>query len=724
VRLTQQTLMRTSRRVRGGGRAGPIRARWCHRARAVTVLGAVVCGTVAGGATPIGSAAPLDTGAPTLTVEAGVSSFYDPGDHVVISATVEASQVFQGSLSTRSEPSGTVVSRDVDVAGGTTKTFRLIVSTARQAPEPLTVQLLDQDGSPVADRVITLKVAEEVELVGVLPAMASRAGDVPEKVNLATATGTALIDELAVDVLTLGTGALDVFDSIVATSGEINALTPDARGSLGAWLQRGGRLLLDDSSNLGWIPDEWAVGDAGYSLAGRGEIRLLDGAASAGEWASFIEPSGSLYSEMPNLFFGGGTGGSVDNIQSTLASRAGVRLPSLTPILIVLAAYLLVVSVLVFVILKLRRRLTMAWLVIPLLALTSAAIIAVAGGQWRESGRPAAATFVDGNPLGAVAQTSVLAFSRDGGSVVVNAPSGWQSDSEASQTLGRLDATPQVDTGAQSTALRIRLEAGQVSTAVLTGPTANPGIVVDAQLDQDGRNATGTVRNAGAHVLRDVAVFSTSAVDVVGDVAPGASVAFSVAVANSPIPNGAGIPNEWRSDGDESGADASIAEPAVWDQAGRSQLLRPSGLIRVAGWTDARPSDLAEEGLSTRSLVSTLAVIQAGPGSLDAALVRADNVRPTFSEFANRFGDDSTFRFLLPPTALGQLVTIEVPAGVREVEVWTGTRWQLLKVEQRRVLPPPSATATGALLVRLPFDEFGRSSGVAPTVRGRTAQDV
>lgn len=685
--------------------------------------------TVLAALLPSASAAPAAAGTATLEVQAGLRGWHDPGDHVVVSASISADEVFNGRVEVVAG-SGAVVAHDVQVAGGTTKTLLLVAPTSLDT-QPIDVRLYS--GSElVSKQSVAMKVAETVELVGVLPALVTRVGELPEQANMATEAGKVQLAELAPEQMALGSSALDVFDSIVGTSADLRSLQPAQRAALLGWLNRGGRLLLDDSGNLDALPQAWRPGSAGWALAGRGEVRIVDGKASEGMWASIIEPSGESTSESAGMF---GAGEQLGNVQQDLALRAGVKLPSMVPLLVPLVAYWAIVSVVLFFVLKSLRRLTLAWVAIPLLAALTALAVVWYGQQWRSVGKPAAATFVDGYPGGGDATTSVLTFSRDGGTSRVSLPAGWQSDSEVAWYFdGSGGLSPEVVPNADGTRLQVQLEPGQVTTANVLGPTTDVGLVASAQVS--GSKVVGTVTNNSTVTLHQVAVFGTGGADAVGDLAPGQSAGFGINAAA--LPNGFTLADRvWRGtsaagtrsgssgSGDQLAAGAEIAELGIWSNASFGRVLYPSGMVRVAGWTTEMPGDVRiGGGLTTTTVVTSLARVQPGGATLPAAAVRSAMVRSPFTRFGNGT-DDTVYRYVLPPEVQGgQRLVVELPVGLSSVEVWNGRGWVKAQASKRLVVLAPTSINDGVVMLRIPNDGMFFPGDQSPTVRGATAEDA
>ena len=653
-------------------------------------------------------ASPAHAAEPTFTIEAGVQSWFDPGDHVVVAATVEADELFDGRVDVVAA-SGAVVTRSVEVAGGTTKTVYLVAPTTLDSLD-LDVRLYDGDDLLVR-RSVTLKAAEEAELVGVLPGLRTRAGELPESVRLGGEMGTAFFQELTSERLSLGGAALDVYDTVVAVSADIRALTPAQRAALLGWVNRGGRLLLDDAGDLGSLPAEWRPGSAGYALAGRGEIRLIEGKATEGGWAGFIEPSGGSNSESEQMFFGE----QFSTVQEDLARRAGVELPSLLPVLVPLLVYWLLVSIVLFIVLRAMRRLTLAWVAVPLLAALTGGGVLLYGNHWRDVGQPAVATFVDGYPGGGDSISSILLFSRDGGRSAVELPSGWQSDSEVSYQFGAIRGTitPEVEATGEGSRIQVLLDAGQVTTAHVTGPATDAGLEVTATVE--GGQVVGTVTNVGPVALKEVAVFGPGGADLVGDLAPGKSAEYTFDA--DALPPGFSLADRvWRATSDPRATDATVVELGIWSNAGSGRVLFPSGMVRAAGWTTERAPAALLDATST-TVVSTTARVLPGDGSLHEGAVRWATVRSPFTRFGNGLGDQ-IYRYVLPPEAVDEPLRLSVIADLDEVELWSGSGWVKAEVDGRTVIVPPAAVRDGVVMVRFPNDGMFFGPDSAPTLHG------
>lgn len=683
------------------------------RRTAGALLAALVAAVALAPAHPVSGATTA-----TMEVTAGLRGWYDPGDHIVVAAEVSADEVFTGRVEVVA-PSGAVVAKEIQVAGGTTKTLLLVAPTSFDN-SPIDVRLTS-GGQLVAKAAVAMKMAEEVELIGVLPALATRVGDLPEQVNLATDAGKAQLTELSLEQMALGAAALDVFDTVVATAADVRSLQPDQRASLLGWINRGGRLLLDDGdgASLDALPTEWRPGAAGWALAGRGEVRLVDGAASSGRWASIIEPSSATASEMSGFF---GSTEQLGSVQQDLARRAGVALPSMVPLLVPLIAYWAIVSVVLFVVLKSLRRMTLAWVAIPLIAVLTAGAVVWYGQQWRSEGKPAASVFVDGFPGGGDSTASLLTFSRDGGTVKVGLPAGWQSDSEVAWYTGGIsDVAPVVQPGSDGARMSVRLEPGQVTTANLIGPTGDTGLGAEAWIAGD--RVEGTVTNNSPVTLHEVAVFGPGGAQALGELAPGATAEFSLDADALPV-GFSRADRVWQTTSDPRAASDEIAEFGIWTNAGFSRVLYPSAMVRAAGWTTELPDGMdIGGGHTTTTVVTNVAPIQPRGSTLDAATVRWSMVRTPFSQNGNGTAD-TIYRYVVPPgTQLGQRTVLELPVGLDKIELWNGSGWVSAKATKRIVTVPTVSLRSGVVMARIPNDGQFFPGDQQPVLRGATPKD-
>jgi len=665
---------------------------------------------VVGSSPAVAGEAPDEPVPVTLTLTPTVGSGGEQGDHIVMRVAVTAAELVEGTLSVGLDSGNLVVNQPLQVPAGTTKEVLAVITLDNEG----WVQAELSDGDEVvAEERQRIRIEPGVERVGVLAQLAARTAERPEQLTMATDLGRAELAALPSEVLDLGVIALDAFDIVVGTGDDLRDLSADQRAALLLWVHLGGRLLLDDAGGLDALPEPWRpVAGATYAWAGRGEVRLVDGAASAGEWAELIQPTG-VRSE--RLDFGSDV---MLDPQSGLASRAGFELPNLTPLIGGLLVYGFVIGPVVYLVLRRRRRLTFGWVLIPALAVLAAGTIVVAGDHFRSGGHATSSTYVETSPVGAVALTNTLTISSGGGTSAVGLPGGWQ-PLGLDFFFGGAGLPASIETATVGFEHRQTLEPGQVAANGFSGPWATTDLQVTAAVD--GRQITGTVINRTGADLHDVAVFAGTSAELVGDVAAGASATWAV-----PIPRDLGMfgqragavwPPPFMAEGQPG---AGLVEWGVLGSASSQWEPYPTGLARAVGWheTPAGPIELGDEATHVTA-VAALAPIDPGGAAPSVATIRTVVVRsPILAINANGFGGgDVVMRYLLPPGASPAGLVLRTADGFDfgdeiDVEAWDGTAWTDLADDRDddRVVPVPAAAVVdGVVLVRL-TNEMGDPS--------------
>jgi hypothetical protein len=674
---------------------GRTRAGHPHPTAADIVL-AVLTAAAASLSIPFGPA----SAATELEVTIGVNGRFEPNDSIIVHAQVTAGELIDGEIVTTADTIETTVRQTIEVPAGTTKDFYLLVPSAWDRAR-VEVSIRD-GGDEVASAVGTARMADG-ELVGVLPRLASRIGELPDDdVPLGAELGDAVIGTLVPEVIDLGPAALRGYDSIVAGDDDLAELSEDQREALWAWVSTGGTLLLDDEAANADLPEDWRVGDAGYAWADLGEIRLTDGAATAGRWADVIPPT--VPGNSPGAFFGTEMMFGPDGPNSDLAARAGLDLPTIAPLAIGLAVYGFVLGPVIYLVLRRLRRLTLGWLVIPGLAVVTAGGVALAGGGALRSGDPAATVFLQNTVAGrSYAVSNVLTFSSSGGSAELDIPAGWALQG-TTFFWGDGSMIPITITrnGNGTSAASVELEATQANVRTYAGTTTGVGLTTTAEVD--GGHIVGTVTNNTDHAFTDVAVFAGAGQAKVGELAPGETADWQIGTPRdlrfSWDSRGARVWGDpWNERGEFQVGEGLNAEWGMWGIASMDLDLFPTGMVRVVGWTDGIGSTLLDAGDSTVTGASTVVSIDSG-SRVNAATVRVAAVRGPFG-FAVAPANEMVIRYLLPPgTAPGDLfLTGADDVDVDEISFWDGEQWIASDATLDAIPVPEQAVRDGTLLV-------------------------
>ncbi|MDQ1428709.1 MAG: hypothetical protein QOK39_2185 [Acidimicrobiaceae bacterium] len=712
----------------------------------VLVLVGVVVGLRPAGAAPASplpaaaSAAALASApAPArLVVDAGDSGGFIPGRPLPVRVEVTTDVLVAGQLVVSTGSSR--LARPVQIPGGSTQRFELVVPTPANSPQ-LSLQVSLMAGrTRLAAANATVNALPDTEVVGILPELLVGQG-VPGSTPLSVDAGTARFVAVSEQDLAAAPASLGPLSVLALGSDDLGRLTPALRQAVLSWTAAGGRLLIDASpaDSIAGLPTAWIPANGSHAAAGRGEVVLTSGAMAAGRWAGLVDPAGhSNGAGDPSNFTGQPLGVS-------LATTAGLSRPKLRWLIAFLLVYIAVVGPVSFIFLRRRRRAELLWIVIPVVAIVFAATSYAVGSSQRSGLRIVHGTIVDAT-AGDGTEVSYIGVSSPGEATTrLQAPQGW--------VLGRYDDPTGMTSAGTSTFNatlvdqgvdgQLQLSAGQFAIFQASGPTRFPGqLVVSAGSGSDG-HADGIVTNATPYPLHDVTVLIGALGTDVGTLAPGDKATWKI---NGEPTSGAGFIVEQQlwgqsatdqkffgfapgvgpittNPGDPSvaGRPADTASPAnlaVWASApdGLAPGTRGSGTAVAVGWTDRyHPSVVvAGHGQPTKGATAVVgtAPVAATTSVGDLALVRRV-IRGALTQvgpgmFMNTNGSDPTIvAWSLPPAAAGHALSLSVPAGAGNVNVWSAadkTRRQVANTGTGNVnngfvpapfvttIPPPAPT--------------------------------
>lgn len=670
------------------------------------------------------AAASADT---TMRAEAAVPILPAAGGYVPLEVTVVADRLIDGWLvlpgtDPRFGPGPGLVQIPVQVPGGSEKTFVLLAPTSSFGPmggdgdRQFRIVLIDTDGNNVAERTVTVGSSPWTEAVGVLPDLHGQIR-LPEDSALRVEAGDAAFHPLTPLVLEAGVDALDAYTTIVGSSGDLEALSPGARASVLSWVSQGGILLVDASAApVRGLPDAWQPTE-GWSFAGAGEIRLVDGAATSGDWDEILEPTSgeaSIRSMRTGQAGSNGIDGAV-SLNGSLASDAGFRLPDFRALLVGLAVYALLIGPIAFVVLARNRKRMAFWAVVPAGSLIATVVFVIVGTSFRSGADSAQTGVLEQSATGSWGQVTALVGSNRGGDVELRFPQGWVGTQDpmagtetfrmggtfSSSSSGTQRSVAVVPGGSASTA-RVELGPGEYQLVSASGPVDGAkGLDVRAEV-VDGK-ARGTVRNDSGSALRAVVVLSGQRATLVGDLAAGEERSFDVGGAAAAMPEVAlwDLSTEVISSNAEfgfGGVGMAISEPtiaclgdacgagaeplavpfpkrtpegetnpvngAAWFSylAGAGASLRTSDQVTAVGWTDgtASPLELGGGAAVDRGRIAMVTRTNVAPsGRLDTTGVRIDRVRGTDLRNIRRGDADLAVngpltRVVLPPLVDGR----------------------------------------------------------------------
>ncbi|MGH9280269.1 MAG: hypothetical protein ACRD12_19480 [Acidimicrobiales bacterium] len=649
---------------------------------AATALTVLVAGWMITTATATARAA---AAAATLEVEAGYAGTYIPGQPVPVRVRVTADRLLSAPLEVTLNGPPTAVR--IEVPGGTTKDFLIVMPMSAGATRATTVTARLPDGSrtPPAATASLVPIGDE-EVVGLFPgALGGRAapGPAPLAVDVGTARFVAL-GPLEIDRVPDSLAALA---TIGVGGDELARMAPSVRAGLLRWVEAGGRLLVDapPGSPVPGLPDDWQPGDERRAGAGAGEVRLTAGAMAGGRWAGLVEPTRRPSNE--DFFFGGGP-----PLGGVLAGEAGFRVPRFSWLVGFLVLYVAVVGPVLYLVLRRRRRPELGWVAIPVIALLFTTASYAGGRNLRPSAPLVHGTILSTGAHGSTAITFVGVSSRSGGTARLAYPPGWLAGGGAEAGVDLASMTEVNTTGSGGPEGRVPLDAGQFAVVSGRGPAGVQGqLEVHASSDADGV-VTGTVRNGTPFDLDGLALLVGNSGTRLGPLAAGQMQEWTV--------NGAGIPlggqppvefTIWgRPAMTESSQRDMLTSLALWNAARRAGVPTPDrGQPVAVGWTRQYELPVTSGDSDARPRGQTLVlgtgpVIVRGPRATDVS-VQTQVVRSS----APRGG--TVVRFGLPdvdhtidPAKLILRTTMSA------AEVWNGEAWAALPCSGPTCQPVPA----------------------------------
>ena len=653
----------------------------------------------------------------SLVVEAGYGGYGQPGRPFPLLIAVTADVLFVGELQISSPDSGLAIARQVEIPAGTTREFTVVWDGSPWGDS--TVVGLVAGGEVVASAGVRLIEQQNVDLVGVFPALGDRG--LPDRAPLVVDAGEAMLFGVDPAGLAVGWAVLAPLDIVVATAADLRGLDRAGLDALLGWVNRGGRLMVDEpvGTEIPGVPAAWQPDGARPQMAGQGEIIVTNGRASSGHWDAMFEPAPTRSIREDEAWGEVGRFWGFEPLSWALGRDADVELPSAGWLAALVGAYVAVAGPGVWLAARGLRRPGLGWIMVPVAALCFAAVFWAFGSSFRNSAKTAHGTIVEVAPRGTVATTFSLLHSSGGGRDSISLPPGWSTVS--SRTEGQRSVLDIVDGPAGSIA-SIKLDAGGFSVLGASGtlPQLDDALEVQAWSPGTGR-VTGVVTNNLPVDLHEVAVFADQAGINVGTVPAGSAVEFDYSgrVANpfvgEPIEfriwNDAIAPNFF---GEDRPYDPGSVNLGLWSELNARWSLnsRSVGQVVVAAWTDELASPLDAEVHAGRTLLVARDAIRPDGGVVSNVAVPRDIVRgpgALGSDFRIRdgWGGGAMFRFVLPADARPDEFVLAVPRGQRRIELWTGAEWRHVDLEANRRAVfrlPPESIDDGRVYMKALFD--------------------
>jgi hypothetical protein len=615
----------------------------------------------------------------TLGVAGAYDGSYVPGHPVAVRVQVAADRLLRGRLEVTLADAPSV-SLPVEVPGGSTKEFLVVVpgSQSFRFDGAVPVQARLRDGSnSLAEGDAILQSSVGQELVGLLPGALGGRG-VPGPSPLAVDAGTARFAALGPAELAQAPASLGPVSTILAATDEVGRLPETTRRALLAWVEQGGHLLVDadPGQTVEGLPAGWQPGADGRSPAGRGEVRLTGGAIAAGRWPGLIEPTGWAVPGDPSSRFGNGFVG------QTLASEAGLRVPRLGWLVAFLAAYVLVVGPLVFLVLRRRGHPELAWVVVPLVAILFTAGSYVGGRGLRNTTRQVDTSIIATSATGSAATTWMGVFSAGGQTSRIRFGPGWMpggTDADGTVSLSSVAITAD---GAEAA---LPLDAGQFGVVPSSGPAGGEGRLEVTAVTAAAGEASGRVKNTTPYALDEVAVFVGTGEALVGRLGPGEEGEWRVTDTDLDFflegggPAGLRVWGGFDGFGGFNPDGASVSDFSLWEAArrlGGQEFLGP-GEVVAAGWTRSFVPPVAVDGEDAGSGGRTLVLGRSRMGAQNGTVdIRREVVRgPDFqgrSDFVVRFVTRDADGGARAPDP--SRLTLRAP--VDRVEAWQDGSWR------------------------------------------------
>lgn len=651
---------------------------------------------------------------PTVSVTTPAGDRYSAGQPLPLVIQVTGARATDGTVTVRVDGVETASER-FEVAGGATKTLVVVTDTLPWGGS-VVVQVDSSDGDlTVRPRLIDDR---ESELVGVLGSMTDRG--LPATARTITGDRPARLYPIPEVVLAEGAGALQVFDAIVGSSVDLDALPDVTLAGLRRWTAGGGHLVLDDAAGTSLRGFTVAGGGdrVGY---GFGSITYTDGGLRRGDVDELIPTSIKIRAGEVGMGFDPSMSGRI------LLNDAGITVPGIGALLGLVGVYIVAVGPLLFLVLRRRQRQPLAWALIPVLSAVTIGLVYIVGRAQRSDVEVAHATVVAHVDGTRIERSEVLIASSNGGFVGVDLSGGFENAGQLFNEFGGGLVRP---VERRDGAVGLDLNPGEASRLVVervtdAGASPESPLVVTTQLGD--RSLTGTVTNTGEVALTSVQVAAGNDVVNIDGLGPGASAEFSFGerFAYVPVVNDRLVQRIDQNVFDQFGrveAGAVNAGALIsWIQ--RFPGSRSTAQVLAVGWTRdvAAPVRTADGAVIDRGRTAFVTIAPvADPSQAEVSFGEARTELQRLWDF--EMIDIGPRGFVEAPSELlitlptdadpGAGFVLEVPDDVSGIELWNGTRWEASSssVEAGILAIPEESVLGGRIQLRVGYSDFGRSA--------------
>ncbi|NNF56226.1 MAG: hypothetical protein HKN03_17505 [Acidimicrobiales bacterium] len=657
---------------------------------------------------------------PAVSVSTPAGERYIPGQPVALLVEISANRATDGTIRVRLD--GTeVVTKNFEVAGGATKTIVVVTDTLIWGGN-LVVDVRSSDGN-VSVRP-PLNHDREAELVAILPSMQGRG--IPASTRTSTADRIARTYDISENVLLAGPGAIQMFDGMIGSEQDLSALPQESRAAITQWLAGGGALFLNESTGAAITELEIPASTQSERAVGFGRIVYTDGAVGRGQLDGLIAPTRLMNQDEFGQNFNPGFSGQI------LLRDAGIAIPGIGVLLILMGIYILAVGPGLFVALRRLHRQPLIWLAIPVVAVVAVGTVYVVGRAQRADVDLAHATIVADTNGVLIERSEILVASSNGGYAGVETGAGFIPGSRTINRFGQqLGMPPEV----RDNTIGFDLNPGEVSRLLMERviPTSGNGSFDIQITDRGDRSLSGTVTNTSGFDLAEVQVVAGNDVVNLGTLLDGETKDLELDDRFAYVPTGndtlfgqmeQDFFNGFAPDEDDR---SPVNAGAFNDFVQRYPNSRAPGQVMALGWTREAPAPVrtnrGREIVKGRTAFVSVVPIEDNDPFVQYGEAFAELQRVFDFELAGQANGQFVevpmeMHFRLPPNAdpAGRYV-LEVPNDIIVLEIWDGATFvpsedRLNAADAGRastISLEPEEIFNGTVQIRAGFGQFGRS---------------